>query len=150
MIHSAVKGTMFAYDPSSCTWHHRAEHFLQGCSKYTSPLLKLLRDAVDICLTFSVSLEIFHFVPSAFSGRQHAFHHLHFVYATFHYVLRMLSAACGSLHEGLWELSDNMLSYHEKFPSCCCCHGNRCTWHARQVCIRRSPWYTKIVNAIRD
>lgn len=40
---------------------------------------------------------------------------LHFhVYCTHDYVLYILSAACGSEHEGVWELSDNTVSYYEK------------------------------------
>lgn len=38
------------------------------------------------------------------------------VYCTYDYFLCMLLAACASVHEGLWELSDNMVSYYEKFP----------------------------------
>lgn len=51
---------------------------------------------------------------------EHAFHHfiLHYfnVYCTYDYTPCMFLAACASVHEGLWELSDNMVPYYERFP----------------------------------
>lgn len=55
MIHSSVKGTMFAYGTASCTWHHQ-NIFLHGCSKYIGLSLLWLKltehqrsDPADIC-----------------------------------------------------------------------------------------------------
>lgn len=115
-----------------------AHFFRQRRSKYSGRSLLLLKptehrrtDRADIC-NFLRMISFFR-VMNTLS----IILHVH-VDCTYGYILYILTAASGSVHEGLWELSDSMVSYYEKLPFLDAVAMETGVLGVCSVCIQRS------------
>lgn len=129
MIHSSVKGTMFAYGTASCTWHHQSIFFTTKLHKICWPsppftqTLSALKTWLHRC-NFLRTMETFHFsFDRCILGSWTCFPYFGpctFLFKKLHFWLSSICVLC-SLWESLllWKITYVLLPWEQAYLRAC-------------------------------